>query len=195
VKELFDESKQKKMNTNRLSETLRKALNDQMTKEAAAAQIYLSYGSWANSAGYDGISNFLFRHANEERTHMTKILEYILERGAKVNVEAIPAPSSDPKNVQDCFEKTFAHEVDNTKGIYKIVKMSFDEEDWATWNFMQWFVKEQTEEETMVMNMLDKLKIAGGERASGESLYSFDRDMKDTPDDAELAQDKTAENP
>jgi ferritin len=183
------------MSTNRLSETLRKALNDQMTKEAAAAQIYLSYGSWAGAGGYDGIANFLFRHANEERTHMTKILEYILERGARVNIEAIPAPPADPKSVQDCFEKTFDHEVDNTKGIYKIVKMSFDEEDWATWNFMQWFVKEQTEEETMVMNMLDKIKIAGGEKASGASLYSLDRDMKDTPDDAELAEDKTAEDP
>jgi ferritin len=183
------------MNTNRLSETLRNALNEQMTKEAAASQIYLSYGSWANSVGYDGISNFLFRHANEERDHMMKILEYILERGAEVKIEAIPAPPPNPRNVQDCFEKTFIHEVDNTKGIYKIVKMSFDEEDWATWNFMQWFVKEQTEEETMVMNMLDKLKIAGGERASGESLYTLDRDMKGTPDDAELAEEKTAENP
>jgi ferritin len=183
------------MNTNRLSETLRKALNDQMTREAAASQIYLSYGSWANAGGYDGIANFLFRHANEERNHMMKILEYILERGAKVNIEAIPAPPSNPDGIQDCFEKIFGHEVDNTKGIYKIVKMSFDEEDWATWNFIQWFVKEQTEEETMVLNMLDKLKIAGGGRASGESLYSLDRDMKDTPDDAELAQDKTAENP
>ena len=183
------------MNTNRLSEQLRKALNDQMTKEAAASQIYLSYGAWANEQGYDGISNFLFRHANEERTHMMKILEYILERGAKVNVEGIPAPPADPANVQDCFEKTFQHEVDNTTGIYKIVKMSFEEEDWATWNFMQWFVKEQTEEETMVMNMLDKLKIAGGAKASGESLYSLDRDMKSEPDDAELAQDKTVENP
>ena len=183
------------MNTNRLSENLRKALNDQMTKEAAASQIYLSYGAWANEQGYDGISNFLFRHANEERTHMMKILEYILERGAKVKVEGIPAPPADPANVQDCFEKTFQHEVDNTTGIYKIVKMSFEEEDWATWNFMQWFVKEQTEEETMVMNMLDKLKIAGGAKATGESLYSLDRDMKSEPDDADLAQDKTVENP
>lgn len=183
------------MNTNRLSETLRKALNDQMTKEASAAQTYLSYGAWAAAEGYDGIGNFLFRHANEERTHMMKILEYILERGAKANVEAIAAPPDNPKDVQDCFERIFAHEVDNTKGIYKIVKMSLHEEDWATWNFMQWFVKEQTEEETMVMNMLDKLKIAGGKKASGESLYSLDRDMKNTPDDAELAQDKTVENP
>jgi ferritin len=183
------------MNTNRLSETLRTALNNQMTKEAYASQIYLSYGAWAATQGYDGISNFLFRHANEERTHMMKILEYILERGGKVNVEAIGAAPTDPRSVQDCFEKTFTHEIDNTNGIYKIVKMSHDEEDWATWNFMQWFVKEQTEEETMVMNMLDKLKIAGGEKASGESLYSFDRDMKSTPDDAELAQDKTVEHP
>jgi ferritin len=183
------------MNTNRLSETLRKALNDQMTLEAYSAQIYLSYGAWASAAGYDGISNFLFRHANEERSHMMKILSYILQRGATARVEAIAAPPSDPTGVQDCFERAFGHEVDNTTAIYKIAKMSQDEGDWATFNFMQWFVKEQTEEETMVMNMLDKLKIAGGERATGESLYSFDRDMKTTPDDAELAEEVTAENP
>jgi len=182
------------MNTNRLSDTLRKALNDQMTKEAAASQIYLSYGSWADAEGYGGIANFLFRHANEERNHMMKILEYILERGARVNIEAIPAPPSNPQGMQDCFERILGHEIDNTKGIYKIVKMSLDEEDWATWNFIQWFVKEQTEEETMVLSMLDKLKIAMGGKA-GDSLYSLDRDMKDAPDDAELAQDKTVENP
>src|SRR4029079_2156490 len=109
------------MNTNRLSDSLRKALNDQMTKEAAASQIYLSYGSWANAEGYAGIANFLFRHANEERNHMMKILEYILERGARVNIEAIPAPPSNPQGMQDCFEKILGHEIDNTKGIYKIV--------------------------------------------------------------------------
>lgn len=183
------------MNTNRLSKTICKALNDQMTKEAHAAQIYLSYASWAASGGYTGIANFLFRHANEERNHMMKILEYILERGAKVSVSSIPSPPADPKNVQDCFEKVFQHEVDNTTAIYAIVKMSFDESDWATWNFMQWFVKEQTEEETMVMNMLDKLKIAGGSKASEDALYAIDRDIKSTPDDAVLAQEKTVENP
>ena len=183
------------MNTNRLSPTLMAVLNAQMTKEAHASQIYISYAAWADSEGYAGVANFLFRHAQEERNHMMKVLEYILERGAKVNIAAIPAPPEDPKSIQDCFEKTFSHEVANTKAIYRIVKMSFDEEDWATWNFMQWFVKEQTEEETMVMNMLNKLKIAGGKGATPESLYTIDRDMKNTPDDAELAQDKTVENP
>lgn len=183
------------MNTNRLSETLNAGLNAQLTKEASASQTYLAYGSWASSAGYGGISNFLFRHANEERSHMMKFLEYILQRGGKVKIEAIPAPPSDPTNVQDCFNKVFESEVDNTKAVYELVKMSFEEGDWATWNFMQWFVKEQTEEETLAMDLLDKIKIAGGTNASGDALYELDRDLKTTPDDAELAQTKTTENP
>jgi ferritin len=183
------------MNTNRLSEKIQKALNDQMTREAHASQIYLSYGAWADDAGYNGIANFLFRHAQEERNHMMKILEYILERGGKVKVEAIPAPPADPTNVQNCFEKVFEQEVDNTKWIYQLVKISFDAEDWATWRFMQWFVKEQTEEETLAINLLDKIKIAGGEKASGDALYALDRDLKATPDEAEHAETKTTENP
>ena len=183
------------MNTNRLSETLRTSLNAQMTKEAHASQIYLSYASWADSEGYGGIANFLFRHAQEERNHMMKFLEYILERGAKVKIDAIPAPPDEPTGVQDCFEKVFTQELDNTKWVYKLVKQSFEEEDWATWNFMQWFVKEQTEEETLVMGLLDKIKIAGGKKASGDALYELDRDLKSTPDDATLAETKTAEKP
>lgn len=183
------------MNTNRLSQNLQAALNTQMTIEAFASQIYLSYASWAASEGYEGIANFLFRHAQEERNHMMKILEYILERGAKVKVEAIPAPAAVPTSVQNCFEKIFEQEIENTKGIYKLVKMSLDEEDWATWHFMQWFVKEQTEEETLALNLLDKIKIAGGAKASGDALYALDRDLENKPDDAILAEDKTAINP
>ena len=183
------------MKTNRLSDKLAAALNDQMTKEAHASQIYLSYASWAAGQGYDGIANFLFRHAQEERNHMMKFLEYILSRGAKVHIAPIPGPDSDPKDVNNCFEKVFESEVSNTEAIYKIVKLSFDEGDWATWNFMQWFVKEQIEEETLALNLLDKIKIAGGEKAGGGALYSLDRDLGTTPDDAELAQDATADNP
>src|SRR5579863_7256631 len=108
------------MKTNRLSGTLQKALNAQMTNEGHASQIYLSYASWADSEGYEGIANFLFRHAQEERNHMMKFLEYIQERGAKVKIEAIPAPPDEPTGVQDCFERVFAQEIDNTKWIYKL---------------------------------------------------------------------------
>src|ERR1035437_9614090 len=183
------------MEKNRLSNSLQAALNTQMTKEAEAAQIYLSYAAWASNEGYGGIANFLFRHANEERNHMMKFLEYILERGAKVRVEAIPAPPKSPTNIQNCFEQVFEQEVDNTKCIYKIVKMSFDEEDWATWHFMQWFVKEQTEEETLALNLLDKIQISGGAHASGDALYNLDKDLQTKSNDAALAEDKTALNP
>ncbi len=81
---------QNKMDTNRLSSTLAKELNAQMTNEAHNAQIYLSYAAWASEQGYDGIANFLFRHENEERNHMMKMLEYILKRGAKVVVSLFP---------------------------------------------------------------------------------------------------------
>jgi ferritin len=183
------------METNRLSATLAKALNDQMTNEAHNAQIYLAYASWASEKGYDGIANFLFRHAEEERNHMMKILEYILKRGAKVVVTAIPSPGAEPVNVNDCFEKIFKSEVQNTTSIYNIVNMSMAEKDWATWNFMQWFVKEQTEEETLALDLLSKIKIAGGAKANDDALYTLDNDLAKTPDDARLAQDVTAANP
>lgn len=73
--------------------------------------------------------------------------------------------------------------------------MSFVEEDWATWHFMQWFVKEQTEEETLALNLLDKIKISGGTNASAEAIYVLDRDLQTKSDDAVLAEDKTAANP
>jgi len=183
------------MNTNRLSKTIAAGLNAQMTKEAHASQIYLSYAAWADKQGFSGIANFLFKHAQEERNHMMKVLEYILKRGAEVEVSAIPAPPKNPLSINNCFEKVFEHEVDNTNAVYKLVKMSHDQEDWATWNFMQWFVKEQVEEETLAMNLLDKMKIAGGENMNSNALYLFDKEMEETPDEVILAQEVTAENP
>jgi len=110
-------------------------------------------------------------------------------------VTAIPAPPDNPLSINNCFERVFEHEVDNTKAIYKVVKMSLEEEDWATWNFMQWFVKEQTEEETLALSLLDKVRIAGGVKASSDALYSLDRDLEKTPDEAKSAQDVTAVDP
>lgn len=183
------------MDTNRLSKKMVSALNSQVTKEAHAAQIYISYASWANDLGYEGIANFLFRHAQEERNHMMKVLEYILERGAKPIIEAIPAPDADPTNVNELFEKVFKQEIENTRCIYSIVDLSMEEKDWATWNFMQWFVKEQVEEETLALNLLDKIKVAGGANAKSDALYMLDKDLEQKPDDAKLAQDATADNP
>ena len=93
------------MKTNRLSKALSTGLNTQMTQEAHSAQIYLAYGAWADNEGLSGTANFLFRHAQEERNHMMKILEFILRRGAEVHVSEIPAPPENPTSLFNCFEK------------------------------------------------------------------------------------------
>lgn len=183
------------MKTNRLSEKIEKILNHQVTKEGNAAQIYLSYAVWADSEGYAGIANLLFRHSGEEREHMMKVIGYIQERGGKSKIQALAAAPKDPKNLQECFEKIFQHEVDNSNAIYEIVSLAMEERDWATWNFAQWFVKEQIEEETLVMNLLDKLKVAGGAKATNESLLYLDAQLGDHNDEADLARQATVENP
>ncbi|AHF15271.1 ferritin [Niabella soli] len=183
------------MNTNRLSKALFSALNTQMTREGNAAQIYLALGVWADDQGYGGIANFLYRHSNEERNHMIKFMEYIQERGAKPKIEALAAPPADPKSLTDCFDRVYKHEIDNTNGIYAIAELSMKEKDWATWNFMQWFVREQREEEKLATDLIDQLKIAGGDRATDESLFELDKSLRKAPDDAKLATEATAARP
>jgi ferritin len=183
------------METNRLSKPILDILNKQVTKEGQASQIYLSYAIWADSEGYSGVANLLFRHSGEERNHMMKVVEYIQERGGKAEVSALTAPPKDPKNLQECFENIFKHEVDNTTAIYEIVSLAQKEKDWATWNFGQWFVKEQIEEETLVMELLDKLKVAGGVKATDESLLFLDSEIGAQEDEADLARNANVDNP
>lgn len=73
--------------------------------------------------------------------------------------------------------------------------LAFQEKDWATWNFMQWFVKEQIEEEKLALELIDKLKIAGGDQATDESLFTLDKALEAAPDEVSLPQTATAENP
>ena len=183
------------MDTKRLSATLEEALSTQMNVELFQSHVYLSYGIWATDNGYGGIGNFLLRHSKEERDHALKFMQYILNRGGKPTITAQKAPGKDPKNLTDCFNLVFKHEVENTEKIYNLVNMAFEEKDWATWNLLQWFVKEQIEEETLAMDLIDKLKIAGGDRATDESLFNLDKDLEKAPDDAELARNATSENP
>lgn len=183
------------MNTNRLSKAMETSLIKQMTKENQASQIYLSLGCWADTKGYGGVANFLFRHAQEERNHMIKIMMYILERGGTPKVEAVTEHKKLPKSMSECFDMVFQHEVDNTNAIYGLVNQSMEEKDWATWNFAQWFVKEQIEEEKLALSLIDKLKIAGGDRATDESLFELDKYLGNAPDDVPLARESTADNP
>jgi ferritin len=183
------------MDTKRISKEIEDILNHQVTKEGNAAQIYLSYAIWADTKGYAGVADLLFRHSGEERDHMMKVIRYIQDRGGKAKITALAAPPNDPQNLQECFENIFKHEVDNTTAIYGIVDLAMQQKDWATWNFAQWFVKEQIEEETLAMDLLDKLKVAGGPNATNESLLYLDSKIGNKEDEEDLARDSTVEEP
>ncbi|MGN7822234.1 ferritin [Chitinophaga sp. 22536] len=157
-----------------LSPKILAALNQQVEMEAASSQYYLAMASWAEVQGYNGTALFLYRHSDEERTHMLKLLKYINERGAHGLVPALKQPEHQFKNIQAVFDLVFKHELAVSKEINNLVDLCLFEKDYATHNFMQWYVTEQIEEERMARHILDKLKLIGEDKGG---LYIFDRDL------------------
>jgi ferritin len=178
------------MATKRISAALEKALNAQMTQEAWQAQVYLAYGAWAEENHYAGISDFLYKHAHEEREHMYKVLKFILNRGGQVKVDAIPAAPAPPKDLGDCLRKLLAHEVENSRSIDELTDLAHKEKNWAALNFAQWFVKEQVEEETLFSNMLDKYILATTRKEGNANLYELDRDLANASQEAAVPQEE-----
>lgn len=177
------------METKLISDKVEKALNKQMTVEANAAQFYLSLGSWAETQGYDGIAEFLYGHNREEREHMMKFLKYINQRGGHTKIEALDKPPADPKTLKELFEKVFSQEANNSKKIFALVDLAWDEKDHATFNFLQWFVKEQIEEEALASKLLDKMTVIGEDKGNRGGLYQFDKDIQKIHD-AQIAREE-----
>ncbi len=178
------------MKNKRISDTMEKALNEQMTREAYQAQVYLSYASWAEVNSFVGTATFLYKHAKEEREHMFKFLKYINDRGGNTKIEAIKAPPANPKNIGDCLNNILKHEMDNSKQIDKIVELAHKEKDWATFSFAQWFVKEQIEEETLINNVIDKYTLASQEVDNNVNLYELDRDLANASQEATVPREE-----
>jgi ferritin len=157
-----------------LNKKIEKALNEQLKVEAESSQSYLAMASWAENNGYSGTAAFLYRHSDEERMHMLKLLKFINDRGGRAIVSKMDQPSTSFKSLHDIFKALLNHEEAVTKEINGVVDLCLKEKDYTTHNFMQWYVAEQIEEETLARNLLDKLKLAGNDNGA---LYLFDRDL------------------
>jgi len=179
------------MGKKRISDKMEKLLNTQMTNEAYQSQVYLSYASWAEVNSFSGVASFLYGHMREERDHMFKILKYINDRGGETIIEAIKAPPANPRNVGECLESILKHEIDNSAEIDKIVNLAHEEKDWATFNFGQWFVKEQIEEETLINDLIDKYTLASTRVEGNTSLYEMDRDITTHSQEGEIPREET----
>lgn len=157
-----------------LSPKIEKALNEQVQLEAESSQIYLAMASWAEVEGYSGIAAFLYKHSDEERLHMLKLVKFINERGGHGIIPQLKAPSVKYKGVRELFQQVHDHEVLVSTEINRLVDICLKEKDYTTHNFLQWYVSEQIEEESLARHIMDKLKLIGADKSG---LYMFDRDV------------------
>ncbi|MBL0129349.1 MAG: ferritin [Flavobacteriales bacterium] len=157
-----------------LSKKIEAALNGQVAVEAASSQAYLAMASWAENQGLSGTAAFLYRHSDEERMHMLKLIKFINERGGRAVVPALKQPGTNFKLITDIFRSLLDHETIVTGEINGVVDLCLKEKDYTTHNFMQWYVSEQIEEEALARTLIDKLNLIGNDKGG---LYLFDRDL------------------
>ena len=157
-----------------LSKKLEKALNDQMEMECYASFLYLSMASWFDSEGMEGCTQFMFRQSEEEKEHMLKMYHYILEMDGKAIIPGVKQAPTKFKSAVDVFKAVYVHEQKVTKSINNLVELSKKENAHATFNFLQWYVAEQMEEEALMRSILDRIKLIGG---GPQALYYIDKEI------------------
>lgn len=158
-----------------LSEKLAQALNNQIRIEAESSQIYLSMACWAEVQGLEGVASFMYEQSDEEREHMLKLVKFVNERGGHALISDLKAPHTKFGNFQEMFEELYQHELFVSKSINELVHITLEERDYATHNFLQWYVAEQIEEEAVARTILDKINLIGNDKGG---LYLFDRDIQ-----------------
>lgn len=158
-----------------LKPKIEKALNKQIELEASSSQFYLAMASWAETQGLNGTAAFLYKHSDEERMHMLKLIKFINERGGTAVIPPLTKPPAKFASIKEIFESLLEHELNVTDSINNVVDVCLGEKDYTTHNFMQWYVSEQLEEEALARNIIDKLNMIGSDKGG---LYLFDRDLE-----------------
>jgi len=158
-----------------LSKTVQEALNTQIKIEAESSQVYLAMASWAEiQPGIDNVTSFFYKHSEEERQHMLKLIHFVNERGGFATIPALPQPQLTFPSIKNAFAALLQHEIYVSDSINKCIDIALSEKDYATHNFLQWYVAEQIEEEALARTMNDKLELIGDDKSG---MYMFDRDI------------------
>lgn len=155
-----------------LKKTIGDLLNRQVEREGYSSILYLAMASWSETQGYGGVAEWLYSQAEEEKMHMLKIIRYINERDGKALIPSFDKPPADFDGLKVMFDQVLEHEKYISESINEIVAQTVKEDDFATHNWLQWFVAEQVEEESSAQAIIDKLKLVGD-----HNLYMFDRDI------------------
>ncbi|MDX9861877.1 MAG: non-heme ferritin [Rhodospirillales bacterium] len=156
-----------------LSPKMLKLLNAQINLEFFSSNVYLQMSAWAENEGLTGCAAFLSKHAGEEMGHMRRIWTYVLESGSMPVLGSLKEPPSKIKDVNELFEDVYKHEQHVTAKINELAQAAFEEKDMFTFNFLQWFIAEQHEEEALARTILDRIKVIG---LDGKGLYFIDQE-------------------
>ncbi len=157
------------MNTN-----VHKLLNEQINKEFYSAYLYLQFSNYFEDAGLDGFANWYKIQAQEERDHAMLFYQYLQNENQKVTLEAIAKPEKEITCHMDVLRAGLEHEEYVTSLINDIYAAAYEARDFRTMQFLDWFVKEQGEEETNANDLITKMELFGSDP---KSLYMLNQEL------------------
>ncbi len=158
-----------------LSKKLEAALNKQINEEYFSSYLYLAMAAYLEDMNLDGCAHWMRMQALEEYQHGMKLFDYVVDRGSRVELQAIQAPPKEWDSPVAAFQASLEHEQYMTGNINSLADLAIAEKDHATNNVMQWYIAEQVEEEASVDNILKKLAMMGD---TGPGLFMMDRELK-----------------
>ncbi len=149
-----------------ISKSIQDAINEQIKNELYSGYLYLSMAAYFESTNLPGFAHWMKIQATEEVKHAMKFFEYIFERGGKVTLRAIEQPPVDFKTPLDIFKMAHKHEQKVTGMIHTLYELALKENDYPSQVMLQWYIKEQVEEEKNAENIIEQLKMAGDSSAA-----------------------------
>ena len=158
-----------------LTKPMIEKLNDQINLEFFSSNLYLQMSAWCEDQGFEGAAKFMRDHAEEEMGHMRRLFTYVSETGGMPLLGAIDAPPADFDSLLSLFEQTYEHEQMITSKINELAHSAFTNHDYSTFNFLQWYVAEQHEEEKLFKSIVDKIRLVGED---GKALFFIDKDLE-----------------
>ena len=157
-----------------MNEKVHELLNQQINKEFYSAYLYLDFSNYFEDAGLDGFANWYKIQAQEERDHAMLFYQYLQNENQKVTLEAIAKPDKTFSSHMDVLKAGLEHEEYVTSLINDIYAAAYNVKDFRTMQFLDWFVKEQGEEETNANNLITKMELFG---SGPKSLYMLNQEL------------------
>ncbi|MBR5444853.1 MAG: ferritin [Clostridia bacterium] len=157
-----------------LNPNVHKLLNSQINKEFYSAYLYLEISNYFEERGLDGFANWYMVQAQEERDHAMLFYTYLQNNNAKVTLDAIAKPDVTLEKDMDALTASLNHELYVTSLINDIYAAAYEVKDFRTMQFLDWFVKEQGEEETNARDMITKMELFGNDP---KSLYMLNQEL------------------